>query len=235
MFNSDEFHKQLLRDVEFFYAQVDAFHHSLRVGTPMAEVRTYVLRLRALASGISQATRLNIPAGGVVQRWDVVNWDLQQVGELVGVSTGPAIDPGQPVLFNAPTYSQLPYQVHRPMATRTPRNMVPAIDQAVAQLNAFVVGFNPFIPYYPQVSTLQKQARSLRLSLIQLRQEATGSASPRQQQMRLSEVNQLLNALNTNWQRIVGASQLANAPDLSDVSLCVQRVNQAFLSGYAPN
>ena len=44
MFNSDEYHKQLLRDVEFFYSQVDAFEHSLRVGTPVADVRTYVLR-----------------------------------------------------------------------------------------------------------------------------------------------------------------------------------------------
>ena len=134
-----------------------------------------------------------------MQRWDVVNWDLQQVGELVGVSAGPTIDPGQPVLFNAPTYSQLPYQVQRPMPTRTPRSMVPAIDQAVAQVNAFVVGFNPFLPYYPQVPALQTQARSLRLSLIQLRQEVTGTASPRQQQARLNEINQLLEALNASW------------------------------------
>ena len=98
-----------------------------------------------------------------MQRWDVVNWDLQQVGELVGVSMGPMIDPGQPVLYNAPTYNQLPYQVQRPMPTRTPRNMVPAIDQAVAHVNAFVVGLNRFLPYYPQVPALQTQARSLRL------------------------------------------------------------------------
>ena len=61
MFNSDEYHKLLLRDVEFFYSQVDAFHHSLRVGTPVAEVRTYVLRLRSLAGGISQTTAAERP------------------------------------------------------------------------------------------------------------------------------------------------------------------------------
>ena len=44
MFTTDEYHKQLLRDVEFFYSQVDAFHHSLRVGMPVVEVRTYVMR-----------------------------------------------------------------------------------------------------------------------------------------------------------------------------------------------
>ena len=48
MFTTDEYYKQLLRDVEFFYSQVDAFHHSLRVGIPIVDVRTYVMRLRAL-------------------------------------------------------------------------------------------------------------------------------------------------------------------------------------------
>ncbi len=234
MFNSDEHHKQLLRDVEFFYAEVDAFHHTVRVGTPMAEVRAYVLRLRALADGISQTMRVHIPAGGVVQRWDVVNWDVRQVGELLGVAAGPAIDPGQPVLFNAPTYSQLPYQVHRPTPTRTPRDMVPAIDQAVAQVNAFVVGYNPFLTHYPQVPVLQKQARSLRLALIQLRQEVTGGASPRQLRARLNEVNQLLETLNASRKVIVGASPLANAPDLNEVNLGVQRVNRVYLAGYRP-
>jgi hypothetical protein len=73
------------------------------------------------------------------------------------------------------------------------------------------------------------------LSLIHLRQEVAGVASPRQQQTRLHEINQLLEALNVSWQRIVGASQLANAPDLSEVNLSVQRVNQVYLSGYARN
>ena len=113
--------------------------------------------------------------------------------------------------------------------------MVPAIDQAVAHVNAFVVGFNRFLPYYPQVPALQTQARSLRLSLIQLRQEVTGVSGPRQQQTHLNEISQLLQALNVSWKRILEASQLTNAPDLSEVNLSVQRVNQIFLSGYAVN
>ncbi len=229
----DELYKQLLRDVEFFYSLIDAFHHALSTRTTVPDVRAYVTRLKAAAVGISQTMRAAVPAGGVVQRWDVVNWDLQQIGELVGMSAGSVIDPGLPVLFNSPTYSQLPYQVHRPMPTRIPQRMVQAIDQAVAHVNAFVVGFNRFLPYYPQVPALQTQARTLRLALIQLRQEAAGEAGARQQQTRLNEVNQLLESLNRNWTQIINASRLGNAPDLSEVNLAVQRLNQVFLSGYA--
>jgi hypothetical protein len=235
MFATDDYHKQLLGDVEFFYSHVDAFEHSLRVGMPVAEARTHVLRLRSLAEGVSQGMRANIPAGGVVQRWMVVNGDLQQVGAMVGVSMESVIDPGQPVLYNAPTYNQLPYHVQRPMPTRTPRNMVPAIDQAVAQVNAFTVGFNPFLSFYPQVPALQTRARTLRLSLIQLRQDVTGNAGPRQQQARLSEINQRLEELNASWRQIVDASRLTNAPDPRGIVLSVQRVNEAFLAGYALN
>jgi hypothetical protein len=231
MVNTEESYKQLLRDVEFFYAQVDAFQHTLSAGTSMADVRNYVSRLRAIATGISQNMRMSVPAGGIVQRWNVVNFDVQQVGELVGVSTGSMIDPGQPVLYNAPTYSQLPYQVHRPMPTQTPRRMVPAIDEAVAHVNAFVVGFNRFVPYYAQVPALQTQARSLRLALIQLRQEATGAGSPQKQRARLSEANQLLDVLNESRKQLTATTQLANAPDLSEVNLAVQRINEVFLSG----
>ena len=163
MFNADDYHRQLLRDVEFFYAQIDAFEHSMRVGMPCHDGRAYVIRLRASAEGVSQGMRSNVPAGGVVQRWVVVNQDLQQLAGMVGVSMGSVVDLGQPVLFNSPTYSQLPYQVQRPMPPRTPRAMITAIDQAVAQVNAFTVGFNPFLPFYPQVPALQTQARSLRL------------------------------------------------------------------------
>ena len=160
---------------------------------------------------------------------------LQQLGELVGVSTGLAIDPYQPVLYNAPTYNQFPYAVQRPQPPQTPRDMVPIIDQAVAHVNAFVVGFNRFLPYAPQVAGLQTRARSLRLSLMQLRQEVTTGGNSQMLQSRLGEVNQLLQTLTANWQQTVNAARLTNVPDLSEVTLAVQRVNQLYRSVYALN
>jgi capsule polysaccharide export protein KpsE/RkpR len=145
---------------------------------------------------------------------------------------GLVIDPGQPVLYNAPTYNQLPYAVQRPQPPQAPREMVPLLDQAVAQVNAFVVGFNPVLPYVPQVAGLQTRARSLRLSLLQLRQEATTDANPRMLQTRLGEVNQLLRTLTTTWQQTVDASRLTSVPNLSEITLAVERLNQLFLSGY---
>ena len=157
MFNLDSFHSQLLRDIEFFYSQVDAFHHSLRVSMPVMEVRSGILRLRALAGGVSQNLRQGNPAGVISQRWNNVMQDLRQMGDQVGVSAGPVIDPGQPVLYNAPTYNQLPYQILRPTPMATPIDLAPNIDEAVAHLNAFIVGFNRFLPYSARVPILQAQ------------------------------------------------------------------------------
>ena len=228
MINPDGFYLQMLRDVEFFYSQVDALEHVLRVGMPVADVRSDVLRLRALAGGITQTARQNAPLGQVVQRWNVVTQDLQQLGDLVGVSMGLAIDPSQPVLYNSPTYNQFPYAVQRPQPSQAPRNAVATIDQAVARLNAFVVGLSRYLPYAPQVAGVQKQARTLRLSLMQLRQEVSTGANPLTVQTQLGQVNQLLQVLTASWQQTVDATRLAAAPDLKEITLAVQQLNQMY-------
>ncbi|MHB9062600.1 MAG: DUF4214 domain-containing protein [Pirellulaceae bacterium] len=233
MINPDGFSKQLLRDVEFFYAQVDGLEHALRVGMPMGEVRSSILRMRALAGGITQTLSQNVPLGQTVGRWNTVAEDLQELGELVGVSIGLAIDPYQPVLYNAPTYNQFPYAVQRPQPPQAPRTTIPTIDQAVAHLNAFVVSLNRFVPYAPQVVGIQTRARSLRLSLLQLRQEAATDANPRTVQTRLGEINQLLQVLAASWQQTVSASRLAAAPNLNEVTQAVQKLSQSYASGYA--
>ena len=158
--------------------------------------------------------------------------DLQQLGELVGVSMGLAIDPYQPVLYNSPTYNQFPYAVQRPRPPQVPTNMVPTIDRTVANLNAFVVGLNRYLPYAPQIVGVQTRARSLRLSLMQLRQEAATGANPQALQTRLGEVNQLLQALTATWQQTVNATRLASAPDLRDITLAIQQLNQMCSAGY---
>ena len=93
MFNSDDYHKQLLRHVEFFYSQVDSFQHTLRVGTPVSAVRTYVLRLRSLSSGISHSMRTNIPAGGIVQRCNLDGSDVGKGGKTYKYRSGFCMEP----------------------------------------------------------------------------------------------------------------------------------------------
>ncbi len=170
---------QLLRDVEFFSAQATALHQSLREGLSRSELRHTILRLRALSQGVSRSMQETGQMGWVFQRWQIVAQDMQQLGELVGVSSGPTIDPGQPVLLNSPTYYQLPYQVQRPTAVQVSSQATALTDQAIAHVDAFVAGFNQFLHLSPRVPALQAQARAMRMSLAQLRQElANGSALP---------------------------------------------------------
>ena len=48
MLSRDAYHNQLLRDLEWFHAEADAFHRSLRVGLPLPEAqrerRPYAIR-----------------------------------------------------------------------------------------------------------------------------------------------------------------------------------------------
>ena len=66
---------------------------------------------------------------------------------------------------------------------------------------------------------------------MQLRQEAATGANPQALQARLGEVNQLLQVLTTTWQQTVNATRLASAPDLRDITLAIQQLNQMCSSG----
>ncbi len=231
----DAHHTQLLRDIEFFSSRLDALDQSLRWDMPPSEVRSRVLRLRVLGAGISELIRREAPAGQVLQRWNLVTQSLQQLSDAAGLGGDLAIDPGAPVLYNAPTYYQLPYQVQRPAPARVPADALPMLDRAVAQLNAFVVGFNQFLPYYSQVPGLQGQARRVRLLLLQFRQELAAGGLPQGLKPRLTEINQSLEALHENWKQTIQLTGLKNAPDVSDILVSMQKANQVFLQVSLPD
>ena len=223
--------QQLLRDVEYFYSQVDALDHSLYAGASMSDVRSRVLRLRAFAGGITQTIRQIRPNTQIVGRWNVITQELQQLGVLVGVSIDMAVDPYQPVPLDMPTYSQFPYSVQRPRPPQAPVSMIPTIDRAVGEMNAFIVGYNQYLPYEPQVASLQSQARTLRMSLLQLRQDLSSNADGRTIQKRLTQINEHLQALTINWQRVLTATRLSGTPDLLQVTLAVQQLNENLSTG----
>ena len=225
--------QQLLRDVEYFFSQVDALDHSVGVGSSMSDVRSRVMRMRSFAGGITQTIRQVRPTTQIVGRWNMVTQELQQLGSIVGVSMDTAIDPYQPVLLDMPTYSQFPYSVQRPRPPQVPYSMVPTVDRAVGEMNAFIVGYNQYLPYEPQVASLQAQARALRMTLLQLRQDLSSNADSRTTQKRMAQVNQQLQTLTTNWQRILAATQLTGTPDLLQVTLAIQQLNENLPAGSA--
>ncbi len=219
---------QLLRDVEFFSAQAAAVQRGLQPQKSQAELRSEVLRLRALAQGITRSMQTTGQMGWVTERWGIVSDDLQELGERVGVSAGPTINPGQPVLIRPPTYFQLPYQVQRSTADQLSSQAIPITERAMAHVDALIVGFNRFLPLSPRVPGLQAQARGLRMTLAQFRDELTKSESTALLKLQLNQINQTLQALNATWTQTVQERRLTGAPDLSDVASSIQSLNQLF-------
>ena len=188
----DTMASQLVRDIEFFQSQATAVHQSLSVGEDKQQLRHELLRLRALSQGITQMMQQAGRVGRVAQRWQLIVEELAELGELVGISAGPTIDPGQPIMLNLPTYHHMPYQVQRPTPAQLSNEAIPIADQAIAHVDAFVTGFNRFLHLSPRVPALQAQARQLRVMLGQVRQEIANGATPQQITSRLDQIDQTL-------------------------------------------
>ncbi len=235
LFNSttvqDAQSSQLVRDIEFFRAQTTAVHQTLAVGQDKQDLRHEVLELRALAEGITQRMRQSGRVGRVAQRWQLVQEDVAEIGKLVGVSVGPTIDPGQPVLLNLPTYHQLPYQVQRPTPAQMSSEAIPITDQAIAHLDAFVAGFNRFLHLSPRVPALQAQARQLRVMFGQLRQELANGSPPELITAQLNQIDQALRAVSNLWVRTVQERQLTNTPDLNGITGALQNLKRVYGQG----
>lgn len=219
---------QLLREVQFFRSQANSVQQSLRSGMLEDDLRHEILRLRALSLGITQLMQESGQVGLVVQRWEIVLDDLKQMGELVGVSSGSAIDPGQPLLINSPTYHHMPYQVQRPTREELSNRALPKVDQAIAHIDAFVAGFNRFLHLSPRVPALQSRARRLRVQLAQFRENLAGEADPSKLKARVKEMEQSLETLKSLFQRTVQERWLANTPDLEGISAAITRLTNIF-------
>jgi hypothetical protein len=225
---TDSRSSQLLRDVEFFQSQVVSVQQDTSAGTSREELRQDFLRLRALSEGVTRSLQRSEQVGRVAQRWEIVLLDLQQIGELLGVASGAAIDPGQPVLINLPTYHQLPYQVQRPTMAELSQQAIPLTDQALAYTDAFIAGFNRFLHLSPRVPALQAQARNLRVQLGEFRTELTGAAVESRLQARLVQINQALRSVESLWTRTIQERQLTNTPDPAGMSGAIRSLNELF-------
>jgi hypothetical protein len=193
---------------------------------PKEELRHRALQLRALSQGITRDMQQSSQAGLALRRWEIVLEDLRDIGELVGISPGPTIDPGQPVLINLPTYHHLPYQVQRPTPDQLSKQAIPLADQAIAHVEAFVTGFNRFLHLSPRVPALQSQARRLRVLLAEFRQQLADQTAMPQVRSRLRQIDESLHGVKSLWTRTVEQRGLENSPDLSGVSGAIEELKQ---------
>ncbi len=220
---------QLLHDIEFLQTQVTASQQSIRIGMLTSDLRQTVQRLRALAQGITAGMQRTGQVGLVAQQWQNAVQNMMRMGQLVGMTCSTPINPGCAVAINRPTYCQLPYPVQAPTTVQLAAQAIPHTDRAIANVDAFVMGFNRFLSLSPLVPSLQAQARSLRVLLVQFRMELGNvTITTTQLNGRLLQINQSLQTLSTMWTQTVQQRQLVNAPDMSGISTAIANINQVF-------
>ena len=193
-----------LRDVEFFVSQMEAMQYRIRVGAPVAEIQATFVQVRQLAFGIQDHLR-RVPAHPqVMGAWNMVGEEMTRFGGLIGVPTG----------------------------GEAARNLFPefiaAADQSIAQVDAFLAGFQPLVLYSPNSPRLISHGQALRGSIAQLRQEAALGATKLQLAGRLEEVNEMLRRTNAVLGETVAGDGLTFAPNLGEVGNAVGRLIQIF-------
>ncbi|MFW6114428.1 MAG: DUF4214 domain-containing protein [bacterium] len=223
---------QLLKEVEFFQSHANSVQQSLSAGMTEEDLRHEVLRLQAISRGITRLLRQMGQVGLVAHRWEIVMDDLRQMGELVGISSGSSIDPGQPVLINLPTYHHMPYQVQRPSFEELSNQARPRVDQAISRIDAFVTGFNRFLHLSPRVPALQSRARGLRMLLARFRETLAEEPTTSELKSQVKQIDESLQTINSLFARTVRERGLTNTPELTGISKAIERLKEIFDQEY---
>lgn len=219
---------QLLKEIEYFQSRAKSVQRSLSEGMTEEDLRHEVQRLQATSRGIVGLLQRTGQVGLIAHRWEIVLDDLERMGELVGISPGSVIDPGQPVLINLPTYHHMPYQVQRPSLEELSKEAKPRIDQAIARIDAFVIGFNRFLHLSPRVPALQSQARRLRMLLAQFREKLAQETATSELKSDIKQIDESLQTVRSLFARVVRERRLSNTPDLTGISQAIERVKEIF-------
>jgi hypothetical protein len=100
-----------------------------------------------------------------------------------------------------------------------------AIDQAMAQSDAFLAGLTPFVFGIPEVPRLQRDIRTLKGRLAELRQSAVRGDSQfnSTEQIRLMKLD--FDTAYTRWSTIVEGYKLINYTKLSPVGRSIDQID----------
>ena len=220
----------LLRDANYFSAQVDGFRPNVNIGAPLQDLQASFASLRDLANGLAyQMRRADEPIYVTNAAAAALN-DLHALGDELGVAIGPGLDLSAPVLVNPPTFGPPNWNWNAGANFTPPPASVAAADGAIARVDAFLAGFQPYLLYSPSAPQLLAQARSLRGALAQYRADATAGRPRSSQAQSVVEIDNQWNATIALWNQTVDG-RLPSAPNLVGVATAVQQVNQLFQAG----
>lgn len=216
--SSTDYNARLMtRDLESFAASADALDRNIRGGTSLQRLswdldgirqQATVLRPRLLEGRPPVFTRLY---------WSSVESGLAQMADTIARATGTT----SPI--TSPGGGLTPVNPAGPSVT-----VVPLVDQAVMQVDAFLVATGPLVFGIPDVPLLQKDIRTLRNHLMELRQMAAENRRADQLAASLEYASADLDIIDQRWTKIAGDYRLVNPIRLTGLADSLTKIDTAI-------
>jgi hypothetical protein len=161
-----------IRDLRGLSAQLAALRDQARRSNPLTTLQAGWASVRGRSAGLAASLRGVRPPPAVVSGLNALQADLDALAGSLGISPGYVVDPDRPSLLEPPAYGGLPYPIVPPTIPPWPYDppVVRLIDQALGEVDAFLLGIRPHLGTIPEGPRFQADAVALRNDLLDLRQ-----------------------------------------------------------------
>jgi hypothetical protein len=208
-----------LRDLDTFAGQLDTFRFSVQRSSSPQRLQWEFQQLQEQGARIRPQLLQGQPPVFTRLYWQSVESGLAQLGDTLARSTGNVgTVPGTGPITGPIT----PGPVYRPN-----QELLLTIDEALGQSDAFLAGLTPFVFGIPEVPRLQRDMRTLKGHLAELRQSVVQGNS---QQINPTEQVRLLkldfDTAYARWSTIVEGYKLINYTRLSPVGRSIDQIDQ---------
>lgn len=149
---------------------IQQFRNLAASGAPLGQLQAAVPPLRNLARNTGTSLLGARPPADLQRGWSAVTQGVDALATTLGLSLDYVIDAHEPVILDPPAYDDLPWNL-RPGGLPMPGpNPVAVADQAIAEVDGFLLAIQPNLTRIPEGPRFQSDARSLRNRLLDLRQ-----------------------------------------------------------------
>lgn len=212
-----------LRDLDTFAGQLDSLRFSVQQSASPQRLQWDFQQLQAQGARIRPQLLQGQPPVFTRLYWQSVESGLAQLGDTLARGTGTVGTPTNPGPVNPGPMNPGPINpgpVYRPN-----QELVNTIDQAIAQSDAFLAGLAPFVFGIPEVPRLQRDMRTLKGHLAELRQSVVQGDSQLNttEQVRLLKLD--FNTAYARWSTIVEGYKLINYTRLSPVGQSIDQID----------
>jgi len=154
---------------------LDDFGRQVQRRPPLAQAqaRFHPIRNQARQAGVVLESAR--PPAPIARLWAEVWQNLDTITDLLGLSGDFVIAPDQPVLIDPPGFEHFPWPI-RPPGPVGPPPALPLVDQAIGELEAYLVAIQPNLASIPEGPRFHRDARDLRDALLALRQPLAAGA-----------------------------------------------------------